>query len=191
MKLTKFLFLAGGMLGVGCVLLFGLTMALRKKFSASNFWTDCIKYKCTSAQYIGELCRFLLLTPSKPEETQHKVRFMFGNGLRPQIWTQFVDRFKIEQIGEVYGATESNANLANFDNTCGAVGFVPQVATFLYPVDLVRCNEETGEPLRDENGRCMRCEPGEPGVFIGKINPKHAARSFAGYADKVGITRGS
>lgn len=94
---------AGGMLGVGIVFLFGITMALRKKFSASNFWTDCIKYKCTSAQYIGELCRYLLLTPSKPEETQHKIRFMFGNGLRPQIWTQFVNRFNIPRIGEVYG----------------------------------------------------------------------------------------
>lgn len=93
------------MLGVGIVLLFGITMALRKKFSASNFWADCIRYKCTTAQYIGELCRFLLLTPKKEEETQHQVRFMFGNGLRPQIWKQFVDRFRIEQIGEVYGAT--------------------------------------------------------------------------------------
>lgn len=179
------LFSAGGMLGVGIVLLFGITMALRKKFSASNFWTDCIKYNCTSAQYIGELCRFLLLTPAKPEDTQHKIKFMFGNGLRPQIWTQFVERFKIEQIGEVYGATESNANLANFDNTCGAVGFVPQIAKFIYPVDLVRCDEETGEPIRGPDGLCMRCEPGEPGVFIGKIIEKHASRSFAGYADKV------
>lgn len=173
------------MLGVGIVLLFGNTMALRKKFSASSFWTDCIKYKCTSAQYIGELCRFLLLTPPKPTDTQHKVKFMFGNGLRPQIWTQFVDRFKIAQIGEVYGATESNANLANFDNTCGAVGFVPQIATSIYPVDLVRCNEDTGEPIRGLDGLCQRCEPGEPGVFIGKIIEKHASRSFAGYADKV------
>lgn len=180
------LFLAGGMLGVGIVLLFGITMALRKKFSASNFWTDCIKYNCTSAQYIGELCRYLLLTPTKPEESQHKIRFMFGNGLRPQIWTQFVNRFNIPRIGEVYGATESNANLANFDNKKGAVGFVPQCAQFLYPVDLVRCNEETGEPLRGSNGLCLRCEYGESGVFIGKINPMHASRSFAGYADKVG-----
>lgn len=173
------------MLGVGIVLLFGVSMALRKKFSASNFWSDCIKYNCTSAQYIGELCRFLLMTPPKPEDTQHKIRFMFGNGLRPQIWQQFQKRFQIKQIGEIYGATESNANLVNIDNTIGAVGFVPQCATFLYPVNLVRCDEETGEPLRDSNGRCTKCEPGEPGVFIGKINPKHAARSFAGYADKV------
>lgn len=38
---------AGGMVGVGQVLLNGCTVALRSKFSVSNFWTDCIKYDCT------------------------------------------------------------------------------------------------------------------------------------------------
>lgn len=38
---------AGGMVGVGIVLLKGVSMALRKKFSATNFWADCIKYNCT------------------------------------------------------------------------------------------------------------------------------------------------
>lgn len=36
---------------------------------------------------------------------------MFGNGLRPQIWKQFVERFNIPQIGELYGSTEGNANV--------------------------------------------------------------------------------
>lgn len=38
---------AGGILGIGTVMLGGMTTAIRKKFSASNFWTDCIKYECT------------------------------------------------------------------------------------------------------------------------------------------------
>ena len=38
---------AGGMLGIGAVLIEGASMALRNKFSASNFWSDCIKYECT------------------------------------------------------------------------------------------------------------------------------------------------
>ena len=92
---------SGGMVGAGMVILKGSTMALRKKFSASNFWTDCIKYNCTVAQYIGEICRFLLLTQSKPTDKMHSLRLVFGNGLRPQIWPQFVLRFGIPNIGEV------------------------------------------------------------------------------------------
>lgn len=38
---------AGGMIGIGIVNLKGISMALRKKFSASNFWADCVKHKCT------------------------------------------------------------------------------------------------------------------------------------------------
>lgn len=71
------------------------------------------------------------------------------------------------------------------DNTIGAVGFVPRSFKILYPVTLAKCDEDTGEPLRNSEGFCMETQPGEPGVFIGKINTKHASRSFAGYADKV------
>lgn len=94
---------------------------------------------------------------------------MFGNGLRPQIWTDFAERFNVTGLGEIYGATESNANLVNMDCRVGAVGFVPRIATFLYPVTLIRCDEVTGEVIRDENGRGTHCKPGEPGVFIGKM----------------------
>ena len=44
------------------------------------------------AQYIGEICRYLLSVPESPEERSHGVEIMFGNGLRPQIWQQFVNR---------------------------------------------------------------------------------------------------
>ncbi|XP_059608882.1 long-chain fatty acid transport protein 1 [Phlebotomus argentipes] len=175
---------AGGMVGLGTVFLLGTTTVLRKRFSASNFWTDCIKHKATAAQYIGEICRYLLSVPDKPHDTAHTVRLMFGNGLRPQIWPQFVARFNIQDIGEVYGSTEGNSNLANIDNKVGAVGFVPIYAEFLYPVTLIKCNEDTGEPLRDANGCCTKCKPGEAGIFLGKITRKAPARAFGGYADK-------
>jgi solute carrier family 27 fatty acid transporter 1/4 len=36
---------AGGMLGVGQAVNFGTTVVIRKKFSASAFWKDCIKVR--------------------------------------------------------------------------------------------------------------------------------------------------
>lgn len=38
---------AGNIVGVGQCLIYGLTVVLRKKFSASRFWEDCVKYNCT------------------------------------------------------------------------------------------------------------------------------------------------
>jgi len=48
----------------------------------------------------------------------------------------------------------------NPDNKVGAVGFLTQIAPFLYPVTLIRVNEDTGELIRDKNGLCVRCKPG-------------------------------
>jgi solute carrier family 27 fatty acid transporter 1/4 len=36
-----------GTIGTAQALLFGNSIALREKFSASQFWTDCDKFKCT------------------------------------------------------------------------------------------------------------------------------------------------
>lgn len=177
---------AGGIVGVGNALLNGCTVVMRKKFSASNFWSDCSRHKCTVAQYIGELCRYLLATPyknSRPEQL-HQLRLMYGNGLRPQIWTQFVSRFSIPQIGEIYGATEGNSNLINITSRIGAIGFVPIFGINVYPVQILRCDELTGEPLRNAKGNCMRCAAGEPGLLVGQVDARRAVSAFHGYADK-------
>ena len=36
-----------GILGIGQAFIKGCTVVIRKKFSASNFWSDCVKYNCT------------------------------------------------------------------------------------------------------------------------------------------------
>ena len=102
---------AGGIVGIGLMMVFGSTVVIRKKFSVRNFWKDCCKYDCNAAQYIGEICRYLLSAPETPEERRHSVQLMIGNGLRPQIWDLFVRRFNIKRIGEFYGATEGNSSV--------------------------------------------------------------------------------
>ncbi|CAC5411588.1 SLC27A1_4 [Mytilus coruscus] len=175
---------AGGVVGVGSMIVLGCTLVVRKKFSASRFWDDCIQNNCTAAQYIGEICRYLLATPAKPTDNQHKVRVMFGNGLKPEIWKMFQDRFGVKQMGEFYGATEGNCNTMNPDNTIGAVGFTTMIAPFLYPITLIRFNKDTGEYLRDRNGICIKAKPGEPGELVGKIVKGDALREFDGYVNR-------
>lgn len=176
--------LAGGIMGTSQCLIFDSSMVIKRRFSASQFWPDCIKYRATCAQYIGELCRYLLSQrPNEQVDKSHQVRLMFGNGLRPQIWREFTERFGIKQIGEFYGSTEGNANIVNFDNRPGACGFVSRILPIIYPVTLIKCDPLTGVPQRDSRGVCMRCGPGETGEFVGKIIEGDPTRSFDGYAN--------
>ncbi|XP_066249339.1 long-chain fatty acid transport protein 4-like isoform X1 [Euwallacea similis] len=175
---------AGGMLAVGLGMIFGLSIALRRKFSASNYWSDCQKYQCNLSNYIGEICRYLLAVYKPGTYVEHPVKKMIGNGLRPQMWEIFVNTFHVEGVYEFYGSTEGNTNIINIDNTVGAVGFVPRYASLVIPVILLKCDEDSGEPIRDDDGFCIRCVPNEPGILVGKIDQKHARTEFAGYVDK-------
>lgn len=79
-------------------------------YGINNGITDLVG-RFQVAQYIGEMCRYILATPDNAADTKHDVRTIFGNGLRPQIWPQFVKRFGIPNVAEFYGATEGNANI--------------------------------------------------------------------------------
>lgn len=176
---------AAGILGVGSTITRGTTIVIRKKFSASNFWKDAIAHQCTCSQYIGELCRYLLAQKPTPEEKQHKIRMMWGNGLRGEIWPEFTSRFGIERVGELYGSTEGNSNIVNIDNHVGSCGFFPiyPFISALYPVRLLRIDEETGQLIRDQNGLAVPCRPGETGEMVGLIK-KDVLLRFEGYVDK-------
>lgn len=175
---------AGNIMGLGQCLLFGLTVVIRRKFSASRFWDDCVKHNCTVIQYIGEICRYLLAQPVGKSEARHRVRVAIGNGLRPSVWEEFVKRFRIQRIGEFYGATECNCSLLNIDGKVGACGFNSRILPNFYPIRLVRVQQDSKELLRDSQGLGIPCEPGEPGMLVGHINHTDPLRRFDGYADQ-------
>nr|ANZ23264.1 fatty acid transporter 1 [Sus scrofa] len=180
---------AGNIVGVGQCLIYGLTVVLRKKFSASRFWEDCVKYNCTVVQYIGEICRYLLKQPVREAEGQHRVRLAVGNGLRPAIWEEFTERFGVRQIGEFYGATECNCSIANMDGKVGACGFNSRILPHVYPIRLVKVNEDTMELLRDAQGLCIPCQAGEPGLLVGQINQQDPLRRFDGYISESATSK--
>lgn len=158
----------------GSVLAGNAGIAMRRRFSASEFWDDCRKFNATAIGYVGELCRYLLERPESPKDRQHLVRKMVGNGLRPNIWGGFKQRFGIEEVAELYGSSEGNVgftNIFNFDNT---VGFSPM------PYALVQYDKEAEAPVRDKKGRMIKVKRGEVGLLIGEITDK---TPFDGYTD--------
>ncbi|CAB1338935.1 unnamed protein product [Coregonus sp. 'balchen'] len=89
----------------------GSTIILRRKFSASQFWDECRKYNVTVVQYIGEVLRYLCNTPKRDNDREHKVRLAIGNGVRAEIWKEFLNRFGNMDVREFYASTEGNTGL--------------------------------------------------------------------------------
>ncbi len=174
----------GGLVGVGPALLNGGKLVLRKRFSATTFWPDAKASGATLFVYIGELCRYLVNCPANPDERSHKLRLAFGNGLRPDVWSEFQKRFAIPDILEFYGSTEGNVSVFNFDGKPGAIGRVPGFLRKQINFRLVRFDVDSEEPVRGADGLCQLAGAGEVGEALGMIGDdiRHA---FSGYADKA------
>ncbi len=174
----------GGVVAIGSLLVNGGSVVIRPSFSASRFWDDVVTSECTLFQYIGELCRYLVNTASQPHETAHQLRLCCGNGLQPDIWETFQHRFKSPRILEFYASTEGNVSLYNCEGKAGAIGRVPPFLSHSFPVALIR-GDEAGEPQRDADGFCIRCDVDEAGEAIGKIAGGDAPHisQFEGYTD--------
>uniref|UniRef100_UPI001C2D52B7 long-chain-acyl-CoA synthetase n=1 Tax=Caulobacter sp. S45 TaxID=1641861 RepID=UPI001C2D52B7 len=173
----------GGVVAVGGVLLQGGSVFVRERFSARAFWDEVVAYDCTLFQYIGELCRFLLNSAPHPLERAHALRLACGNGLREEVWTAFQARFSVPRVLEFYAATEGSFSLYNVEGRPGAIGRVPPFLAHRFPAAIVRYDPETGAPVRDEDGHCVRCAPNEPGEAIGRIATAEqgGANRFEGY----------
>jgi fatty-acyl-CoA synthase len=178
---------AGGLVATGALLIRGGSVVIRERFSAREFWDDIVHWDCTCFEYIGELCRYLINSPSHPNERSHRLRIACGNGLRLDIWREFKQRFQIPQIIEFYAATEGNVSFFNFDGREGSVGRIPWWLAHRFPTKIVRFDAQRQQPVRDDRGFCIECRADEPGEVIGRIlrDPSKPAARFEGYASKA------
>jgi acyl-CoA synthetase (AMP-forming)/AMP-acid ligase II len=174
--LTLPLYHATGLLWswAGC-LRAGATTVIKEKFSASEFWPDVRKHNVTMFGYVGELCRYLMNLEPNGDDQNHHLRVISGNGLRPDIWEKFQTRFKIPKIRELYGATEGVGALVNTHGRPGMVGRYQKGSL------VVKCDLETGEPLKNSEGFCESVDFGETGLFISELSK---LATFEGYLDK-------
>ncbi len=170
----------GGVVAAGSVLLRGGRVVLRQGFSARKFWDDVRAEGCTLVQYIGEMCRYLLAAPRSDRDGDHGLRLMIGNGLRPEIWSDFQARFALPRIVEFYAATEGTFSLYNVEGRPGVLGRFPPLLQRRPPAVLVQVDPETLRISRDADGRGVLCSHGEVGEALGRIDPSHP---FEGYAD--------
>ena len=153
----------------------GSAVAIRRKFSVSSFWNDVRKYNATSWCYIGELCRYVMNQPPQSDDRDNPLTKIIGNGLRPDIWHTFKNRFNISKVYEIYGAAESNLYFVNLLNRDCTVGRCSQ------PYAIVKYDVDEDTAIRDKNGFMQRVTVGQTGLLLGEISETN---HFIGYTSK-------
>lgn len=179
----------------------GFSICIGHKFSTKTFWQDVRASNATAIQYVGETCRYLL--SAKPQidsstgenfDRKNNVRIAFGNGLRPDVWDRFKERFGIATIAEFYAATEGTSatfNLSNNDFSRGAIGRNGTLAGLVFgrSLAIVELDWETEAPWRNpKTGLCKKAVRGEPGELLYKLDPANISAKFQGYFNNQGAT---
>ena len=164
----------GLMLGLCAVVQAGASTFIKRKFSAKSFWDEVQKYNTTALVYIGELCRYLANLEPRQAEQNNPLKVMVGNGLRPDVWDTFKDRFQVNRIVEIYGASEGNALFMNLLNKNKTIGMTNA------DVALIEYDVAEDEVLKANDGFCKRILNHDPGLLIVRIGPNAV---FNGYTD--------
>jgi fatty-acyl-CoA synthase len=163
------------------------SMALRRKFSASNFMVDVRRYGATYANYVGKPLSYVLATAERPDDADNPLRAVYGNEGVPGDIERFGTRFGCV-VQDGFGSTEGGVAIARTPDTpAGALGPLTD------GIDIV--DPDTGKP-------CPVGVVGEvvntagPGRFEGYYNDEAAeAERMAGgvyhsgdlaYRDKAG-----
>lgn len=131
----------------------GASIALRRKFSASQFIPDVRRYGATYANYVGKPLSYILTTPPRPDDADNPLKFLYGNEGAPQDLVRFADRFGVRVI-DGFGSTEGGVSIARTPDTPdGSLGPLTEEVAI---VDV-----ETGQP----------CPPGVVGEIVNPTGP--------------------
>jgi len=135
------------------------SIALRRKFSASQFIPDTRRFGATYANYVGKPLSYILATPERPDDRDNPLRVAYGNEGAPRDLARFRHRFDVDVV-DGFGSSEGGVSIARTPDTPeGALG--PLTAG----VDIV--DVDTGEP----------CPPG----VIGELVNTTGRGQFRGY----------
>lgn len=176
---------SGGNLAVGMMVSSGATLCISRRFSTTKFWDEVRAFDCTVIQYIGEMCRYLMNAAARASDKQNHVRAAFGNGLRPDVWVPFQDRFAIPTVYEFYGSTEGILGMINPCTTPADQGHLGRRGWLLNTISgtkIVKYDVDADDHVRSPaSGFLQTCGPNEVGELICVVDNKDPAKQFHGY----------
>src|SRR3954454_24781391 len=105
-------------------IVYGASIGLARKFSASRWLADVRHYGSTYFNYTGKPLGYLLAQPEGPNDADNPLRVAFGNEGSPQVVDEFARRFGVDVI-DAYGATEGGVAVnRDAEERTGALGLV-------------------------------------------------------------------
>ena len=133
----------------------GATIALRRKFSASEFLPDVRRFGATYFNYVGKPLTYILATPERPDDRDNPLRRGFGNEGSEIDLARFAERFGCV-LTDGYGQTETGASIVRIpDMPAGSLGVAAQ------PTITVRdpaTGDECPRAIFDTEGRLVNAE---------------------------------
>ncbi len=154
----------------------GATIALRPRFSASQFMPDVRRYDATFFSTVGRALSYILATPPTDEDTDHHVKFALAPESSPADIRAFRERFGISCFAG-YGSSENAIIMSPVPGMPkDALGMPPEGtdAAIVDPDTLEEC-----PPARfDDDGRLLNAADA-----IGELVGRNVADRFEGYYD--------
>ena len=159
-------------------LVYGSTIALRRKFSASEFLSDVRTFGATYFNYVGKPLTYVLATPEKADDRNNPLRRGFGNEGSEIDLLRFAERFDCK-LTDGYGQTETGASIVRVPNMpTGSLGVAAQATiTVRDPAT----NQECPRAIFDTDRRLLNAEEatgeivnGGGGTFEGYWNNPEA-----------------
>ncbi|MEV7398229.1 AMP-binding protein [Aeromicrobium sp. NPDC092404] len=150
----------------------GAAVALREKFSASEFLSDVRRFGATYASYVGKPLTYVLATPPRPDDADNPLRFVFGNEAGDRDIRAFGERFGCHVI-DGFGSTENAVIVSRIEGTPpGALGWPADGVAVLDPETLAECPRA----VVDADGRVANLEE-----CVGELVNTTGGGQFAGY----------
>jgi fatty-acyl-CoA synthase len=113
------------MVGWAPSIVYGASVGLAPRFSASRWLADIRHYGSTYFNYTGKPLAYILSTPEQPDDADNPLRVAFGNEGSPEIVAAFARRFGVDVI-DAYGATEGGVAVdRDAEEREGALGLAP------------------------------------------------------------------
>ncbi len=159
------------MVGWAPSVVFGASVGLARRFTASGWLADIRRYGATYFNYTGKPLAYILAQPERPDDADNTLRVAYGNEGAPAVVEAFAERFGVRVI-DGFGATEGGLAVTRIEGA--PPGSVGRAGPELRIVDAD--GRELPRAEFDESGALV-----DPVACVGEIVNTSGTGVFEGY----------